>query len=83
MQKVRSFWSEWAKFLHRFGLTEMAAAFLEAAGPLSIFMAQLLYAGQPFAGGSSTQRMEALVAMFEDPEERSSFAAFLREETPG
>lgn len=82
MQKVRSFWSEWANFLHRFGLTELAAAMLEAAGPLNIFMAQILYAGQTFAGGGSAQRLEALGAMFENPEERESFAAFLREESP-
>jgi hypothetical protein len=84
MQKERSFWPEWARFLHQWGLSELAAAFLEAAGPLRIFAAQFVYAGRTFfSGGAGVDRFTALAQLFEDPEESRSFAAFIREESSG
>jgi hypothetical protein len=84
MQKDRSFWPEWAHFLQQSGLTELVAALLEAAGPLSIVVVQALYAARPFVGwGSSADRLEALASLFEDQEESRSFAAFIREESSG
>jgi len=82
MQKERSFWSEWAHFLHRWGLAELAGALLESAGPLNVLLAQLVYAGRPFLGQSvSEDRLSALAVLFEDKEESRTFAAFLREES--
>lgn len=84
MQKDRSFWPEWARFLHHSGLAEIVASLLYSAGPLNIFLAQLLYAGRPLVGRVvSTERFDALVNVFEDQEESRSFAAFIREESSG
>lgn len=84
MQKDRSFWPAWAQFLHRSGLAELAAAFLETAGPLRVFMAQAVYAARPFLGlVASADRLQALADLVENQDESRSFAAFIREETSG
>lgn len=58
----------------------MAAYFLEAAGPLAIIGAQVLYIGQPFINlAVPTNHLEALVRLFEDQNEAKTFAAYLRE----
>ena len=84
MPKDRSFWPEWAHFLHRWGLSDLAALLLDAAGPLNILLAQAVHAGRPFFGRNSPdERMQALASLFENQEESRSFAAFLREESTG
>ena len=84
MQKDRSFWPEWAHILQQWGLSEMVAALLEAAGPLNVILAQAVFAGQPFLNQVvSHERLEALAGLFEDQEETRSFAAFIREESSG
>jgi len=84
MQKDRSFWPEWARILHKWGLTEMVAALLEAAGPLNMFMAQVVFAGHPFLSQVvPEERLTALASLFEDQQESRSFAAFIREESSG
>ncbi len=84
MQKDRSFWPEWARILHQWGITDLVAALLEAAGPLNVFLAQAVFAGRPFLGQVvSAERLEALGSLFEDQEEARSFAAFIREESSG
>ena len=76
-----SFWPSWARFLHRWGLEQPAAAFLEAAGPLGLLAAQLIHLGQPlFAGPQSHTKWSALATLLETEQDRLSFAAFLREE---
>ena len=71
-------WEDWAHFLQRWGIRQPATALLEAAGPLSIFAAQLIYLGQPFLGSHSS--LQELARLLENKEESRSFAAFLREE---
>jgi hypothetical protein len=84
MQKDRSFWPEWARILQQYGLTELAAALLEAAGPLNVFVAQVVFIGQPFLNQVvPEERLMALASLFEDQEETRSFAAFIREESSG
>jgi hypothetical protein len=84
MQKEHSFWPEWAHFLQHTGLAEIAASLLCSAGSLTMFLAQVLYAGRPFLGqAGSSERFDALIRLFEDQEESRSFAAFIREETSG
>jgi hypothetical protein len=76
----RSFWNRWAQILQHWGLIEPAIALLDASGPLHLLLAQLVYLGQPFAGGNArNQQWLALAAMLEDRQESRSFAAFLRE----
>ncbi len=77
MNVNHTFWPDWAHFLRRSGLAETAAALLEGAGPLSVLLAQLVYAGQPLF---DHERCGALAHLFEDPEEGQRFAAFLRQE---
>ena len=77
----RSFWLSWAHILQRWGLREPVAALLEAGGPLSLLLAQIVYLGQPLLSGSSSAgAWQALAEMLEDPLQTRSFAAFLREE---
>jgi hypothetical protein len=84
MQKDRSFWPEWAHFLNQWGLAELVAALLEAAGPLNVFIAQAVFSGSPFLTPMvSKARLMALAGLFEDQEESRSFAAFIREESSG
>lgn len=84
MQKEHSFWPDWARFLHQWGLAELTAALLDTAGPLNVFLAQMMYAGRPFLSQAvPEERLMALAKLFEDQEESRSFAAFLREESSG
>ena len=81
MQPEREYWPEWAQLLQRWGMKELAALLLESAGPLTFFLAQLVYIGQPLFGErASARRLNALANLFENQEESRSFAAFLREE---
>jgi hypothetical protein len=80
MQK-RTLWSSWAQNLHRWGLNEPVAAFMESSGPLTIYLAQVIYFGQPFLGLlMSPDRWEALAGLFEDQEQSRSFIQLLRQE---
>jgi len=82
MPSDRSFWPEWARFLHQWGLNDLVAVLLEAASPVHLIMANLVYAGQPvFSLWVSGERMQAITSLFENQDESRSFAAFLREET--
>ncbi len=83
MQKDRSFWPEWSRFLQQSGLTELVAALLDAAGPLSFLVAQAVYVARPFLGWVSADRLQAFTNLFEDQEESRSFVAFIREESSG
>lgn len=79
--KGREFWPQWVLFLQRKGLNEIAATLIEGSGPITILLAQLLHAGQPFFGRSlPANQWQALVYLLENPAESQLFAAFLREE---
>jgi hypothetical protein len=76
-----TYWTHWAHNLQRFGLQQAAAAFLDAAGPLNWFAAQLVFMGQPFLDGSQPEgQWQALAHLLENQSESRSFAAFLRGE---
>jgi hypothetical protein len=79
----RSYWPAWTHSLKQFGLDQIAAVFLEAAGPLNVLLAQFVYIGQPFLqnlfpGG----QVQHFARLLEDPNEASAFAAFLQMEEP-
>jgi hypothetical protein len=81
MQPDRASWEGWARTLQQWGVHDIAAAILEAAGPLTIFFAQIVYVGQPLLRGTfPDERLRALAQLFEDPEESRSFANYLRED---
>jgi hypothetical protein len=67
----------WAESLRRLKLDGLAAWFLEAAGPLTVLGAQVVYLTQPFAGG---KQLSSLASMLEEDEETQAFARYLRGE---
>lgn len=71
-------WENWSSTLHGWGVQNLVASFLEAAGPLTLVGAQLVYLLQPFLRGRSTQ-LSLLAGMLEDQEQAQAFAKYLRE----
>ena len=66
----------WAQRLREAGLGEVAALLLEAAGPLSLLGAQLLYTAQPALGlFVDWERVDELAQLLEEP---AGAAALLR-----
>jgi hypothetical protein len=83
MQADRHIWRIWASKLHRWGLSDWVATILEAAGPLTILGAQLIYMGEPLIKSpDSSSHLSALANLLEDGGQRSAFAAYLRECKP-
>ena len=79
--EARSSWPRWADSLRRHGLENIAAWALEAAGPLTLLGAQILYISGPFLRpGLADGQRDALAGMLEDQEEALAFAAFLRKD---
>jgi len=74
-----TYWRNWAEKLERWGLTDLTASLLESNGPISILLAQLVYAGSPFLSGSQSESMDNLARLFEDRSEGQAFAHFLKE----
>jgi hypothetical protein len=81
MQTKRSTWLNWFQALHSRDLEEPTAVLLEAAGPLSILLGQLVIVGQPFLKGLlPTGQWEDLVHMLVSPEENREFTSLLCDE---
>ena len=78
MDSSRAYWPIWTDFLRRQGLTELAAWFLEASGPLNVLGAQALYLGQPFAPASASQGLRALADLLEQEDETRAFVVLLK-----
>jgi hypothetical protein len=75
----RRIWQNWAEHLHRWGMINLAAAFLEAAGPLTLLGAQIIYLGQPMISPFVPEdHFEALTKILEEPGETRAFIDFLR-----
>lgn len=76
----RQYWRGWAAALSRWGMQDAAAALLEAAGPLNLLAAQLLYLGQPLLGSANRQGgLGALAQLLEEPAQTREFIGLLRE----
>lgn len=75
-------WRNWAHALHRWGLEDWVAVFLESAGPLTVLGAQMVYLGQPLLQHALPKdQLAALAGMLEEPAQAQAFADFLREDT--
>ena len=84
MTSNQQIWQTWSQALHRLGVYHLAVTLLEAAGPLTIFGAQIIYLCQPVLKGTvSMTGLNALAAMLEDPQEAQAFARFLIESPRG
>jgi len=82
MESNNHIWRIWANNLHRWGLQDIFATFLESAGPLAILGAQLVYLGQPLLNGSaSADHLKAAANILEDTDQRKDFVSYLREES--
>jgi hypothetical protein len=78
----RQIWRLWADQIHRWGLSEVVASFLDAIGPLSFVGAQVLYFGQPFLRPlASEKHLDGIARLLEDPLELNAFVTLLREES--
>ncbi len=76
----RAKWSSWAGFLRRYGLENITAWFLEAAGPMILVGSQAVSFGAPLLRPWLDENQEKeLSALLEDREEASAFASFLRQ----
>ena len=81
MDKNHHIWQIWVNTLHRWGVADLVASFIEAAGPLTIIGAQLLYIGSPILNGIITNgHLDALIGILEDDHQRDSFVNYLRAE---
>ena len=78
MDTPRAYWPIWMDALQKQDLAALAVWFLEAAGPLNILGAQLLYVGQPFVSSATGQSMRALANLLEQEEESGAFIALLK-----
>jgi hypothetical protein len=81
MESNHHIWRGWAVNLHKWGLHEVAATFLEATGPLALLAAQFVYLSEPVLNGlapAGTSR--ALVGLLEDDAGRADFLQILNEE---
>jgi hypothetical protein len=76
-------WRIWAGNLHRWGIDGWMAAVLEAAGPLTVLGAQLVYIGKPLLQGFVPgDKLDSLALLLEDTTQTHAFIALLREEAP-
>ena len=81
MKTPSTAWQSWIDQIHKWGIGEFTATFLEASEPLNLLAAQILFMGQPLLKGTRAEDdLLALAHMLEDPDETISFAANLREE---
>lgn len=75
-------WSQWVKVLQQWGLQDIAAELLDAAGPVQVVLAQVIYLSRPaLEPFLSTERLDAVAALLEDHDASRAFAAYLREES--
>jgi len=73
-------WRVWADSLHRWGVDEHVATFLEAFGSITVLGAQVVYITQPALSGLfPASHLEALADMLEDSTQTQAFADYLRE----
>ena len=80
MKQNSQIWQIWADSLNRWGIKDLTVTILEALGPLSLLGAQLVYMGQPFMDSFFPKGyLEALANLFENPQEKQEFIAFLRQ----
>lgn len=71
----------WAARLKQWQVHQVAATVLEAAGPLKIIGAQLVFIGQPlFSGLLSGKQLDTLAGLLEEPDKTRQFIQILRED---
>jgi hypothetical protein len=80
MNADQHIWRTWITALRRWGLQDWVASFLEAAGPLAILGAQVVYVGQPLLDlALPDNHLEAAARLLEDATCTQAFVQMLRE----
>jgi len=75
----RHIWQKWVDSLQRWGLSDLAAIFLDAFGPLNLLGAQFVYIGRPLLDQFLPDgHTHALANMLEDSTQTQEFVTFLR-----
>ena len=83
MKKDQDIWRVWSMTLHRWGVKEWVADFLDAAGPLTVLGAQVIYVAQPLMSLAFPERhLGALARLLEDTVQSRDFSNYLREGSP-
>ena len=78
MDSTRAYWPIWMDSLRRQRLAGLAIWLLEAAEPLNLIAAQLLYIGQPLASPRAGAQLNAVAQLLEQSDEARNFAALLK-----
>jgi len=82
MTSDQQIWQSWARTIHRWGIENLVAAFLEAAGPLTTIGAQIIYLSQPYLKSIiQPEQLLALSSMLDEPQQTRKFIHYLREES--
>jgi hypothetical protein len=82
MNNHRHIWHTWVDTMHKWGINDVIASFLEAAGPLTLLAAQFIYIGKPLVmRGHLNDSLAALADMLEDSQKTQAFISLLREES--
>ena len=80
MKENHHIWRIWAKTLHLWGVDNLVATFLEAAGPLTIIGAQAIYIGQPVLNSFvPNEHLNVLTVVLEEDDQRDAFINYIRE----
>lgn len=75
-------WRTWARSMYRWGVNDIVASFLEAAGPLTLLGAQIIYILHPLAVNQRfNNSLSVLADMLEKSEDTQVFINLLREES--
>jgi hypothetical protein len=74
----RAYWPIWLVSLRKQGVADLFAWFLDAAGPLNILGAQVLYLSQPFLPSTSLPGLRALAHLLEQEDEARDFSTLLK-----
>ncbi|PWH15667.1 MAG: hypothetical protein DDG60_05430 [Anaerolineae bacterium] len=78
MDLTQAHWSAWLDALRRQKLDGLAVWFLEAAAPLHILTAQLLYIAQPLVPSQTAEHLNTIAHLLEQSDETQTFAAYLK-----
>jgi len=82
MTSDQQIWQSWARTIHRWGIENLVAAFLEAAGPLTTIGAQIIYLSQPYLKSIiQPEQLLALSSMLDEPQQTRKFIHYLSEES--
>lgn len=82
MDSTHAHWPGWIDSLRRWKLEALALWLLEAAAPLRILTAQMLYVAQPLVWPQAGQQLDALARLLEEDDETRAFAARLKGQQP-